>query len=287
MPRAQCKILPFGLLAGTLLAQLPSSGWLTGGGQGWALWLSEGFAPLSLPNNFGQGPSSGGSIAVDERRIAYIMDGIGSIYRVLYDGQLPSTNQLVVETPGYYLGVGTPALQHQLFVTRERLWYVERNGALYSVGKDLTGGPPVIEGNIWGQPLATSGAIQSACTDGRDIFYSIGSIPFSPVLSHSEIWAADLRAPGSSRRLIATIPVDRWTQLACGPNGDLMAMRYDGLYRIVPTTGSVSVVASRPSFIVSPNPSVPYNVLYLGYDPWTAMIAIGPACWWTLLISPQ
>lgn len=264
-------------LARGLWAQLPAGGWLTGNEGYYVTYFSEAFVPQATPNAWGAWATAGGGIAVDGDRMVYVTDSPWSVYRISYDPQLTPGARLVVEAPGSSFPYPAYGVLPQIVAARDRLWFVEATGVLRSVGKSVIGQIPVRHGNsIWVPNTNVLGTVQSLCTDGRLLFFSTGlfdGLSGSPSVPQNDIWSVDLRAPTIARRHVAAIPGDSWTQLCMGLDGDVLAMRMDGLRRIVPETGSVTFVCGAPNHVhFSGSVS---GKIFMAYDPWQDKVAVG------------
>lgn len=256
------------------LAQLPHGGWLVGGDMGYVTYWTPGFALSDrLSTLYGSGVSGGGAYAVDGRRVVFMTDG-NSFYRVTYDPHLTPGARLVIHPPGIFHPMGSAGV----VTTARGLLSLDAFGNLSSIDTAVVGTPTLL-GSVWAGSVA-NGYVFSTCSDGRELFFAVGladGIAGHVALANTQVWAVDLESPSFSRRLLATIPVDMFTTLAMGPDGDVLAMRYDGLFRISPVTGALSNLGPKPpgpDFVVTPGYA--FGLIFMGYDPWTDTIAVGP-----------
>lgn len=269
-PISAAAVGAVGMLSAAGRAQLPAGGWLVGGSE-FVTYHDAAFTPVTSPSYWGATRSTGGGVAVDGDRMVYLTDTPGAVYRVSYNANLTPVRRLVVEAPGFVFP--PTGLIPQIVVQGDRVWWAETTGNLWSLNKAITGQLATLHGSIWNMDPALHGTIQSLCTDGRELFFSTGlfyGVVGTPALLQSDIWAVDLRVPSGSRRHVASIPVDLWTSVCLGPDGDLLAMRTDGLRRIRPSIGSVSFVCPAPAH----NHFLGQGA-FVAYDPWQGKVAVG------------
>ncbi len=207
-------------------------------------------------------------VTADESGLMYLLrHGPPSRYhRARYDPTVPS-NRITVELPG-----SMPFTNGYIATTRSRLWVLGLNGDVGHVSKAINNEPFTALGNVFVVNSMGPGSVWGVHVDGREFFFSTASY------AEARIWAVDTTSGSLVARLVTTFPTPtpNLVSITRGRDGKLLAMSYDGLYEIDTWSGARVWRASRP---LDPDFSNPqgYGFIVLAYDPWTDVVAVGPA----------
>ena len=251
-------------------AQVPEGSWVLSASHAEVQVFSPTFQALDFT---GQSPSV---ITVDEDGFIYILrQNWYRFYRARWDGTASVGNRILIEQPG-----STPALPvvvggyMEICATRDRLWGIDViGGACGSLSKTVNGQTMSFVGNVYASNPLGAVDITGACTDGRELFFAT-----SGQTQPAQIWALDLRSGTATARLVTTFPASPIyiVLITMGSDGSLLAMGYDALYRVETRSGTRTWIAAKPA---DPDfsPSSGYGRILVAYDPWTDVVAIGPA----------